>query len=202
MKDLDFLEIGTCDFDALIMTADESTVGISVEPVRVYLDRLPNPPGVKKINCAVALDNQESTVYLYYIPEELYKENKLPSWMKGCNSINDYHTQHREYGVEHLVQKLAVPAVPIAKLLTDNQVRKIQHLKIDVEGGDCDILQHFFQYVTAQGREYFPKMITFESNRLTAEEKIQTTIDLYASIGYRCHKRTKNNTILVLEDQS
>lgn len=200
MKDLDFLEIGTCDFDALIMSADDSTVGISVEPVKLYLDRLPNPPGVEKINCAIALDNQAATVYLYHIPEEQFKAHRLPSWIKGCNSINDYHPQHRAFGVEHLVQKLAVPAVPIADLLSEKQVGRIKHLKIDVEGGDCDILQHFFQYLLSKDRTFYPAEITFESNVLTAESKIQQTVDLYKSIGYQVQRRTKDNTILILKD--
>lgn len=201
MKDLDFLEIGTCDFDALIMSADESTVGISVEPIKLYLDRLPNPPGVEKINCAISLDNQAAVVHLYHIPEEKYKSHKLPSWIKGCNSINDYHPQHRAFGVEHLVQKIPVPAVPIADLLIQKQVGKIKHLKIDVEGGDCDILQHFFQYLQTRSRSFYPSKITFESNSLTSDLKIQNTINLYTNVGYRVQRRTKKNTVLILEDQ-
>ncbi len=53
----DFVEIGTSDFDTLIQTATDTTRGLSIEPVRHYLDRLPSPAGVKKIWAGVSADN-------------------------------------------------------------------------------------------------------------------------------------------------
>ena len=38
----DFVEIGTSDFDTLIAAADQNTIGLSIEPIREYLDRLPS----------------------------------------------------------------------------------------------------------------------------------------------------------------
>ena len=50
MKDLHFIEVGTSDFDTLIQVAKPETAGISIEPIKYYLDRLPNPPNVIKMN--------------------------------------------------------------------------------------------------------------------------------------------------------
>ena len=44
----DFIEIGTCDFDTELQRSDGTRRGISVEPVKGYLDALPNIQGVMK----------------------------------------------------------------------------------------------------------------------------------------------------------
>ena len=43
----DFIEIGTSNFDTLIEAADDTTVGISIEPIGYYLDQLPDRARVK-----------------------------------------------------------------------------------------------------------------------------------------------------------
>lgn len=39
--DLDFIEIGTSDFDTLIESSNDNTHGISIDPVNIYLNKLP-----------------------------------------------------------------------------------------------------------------------------------------------------------------
>ena len=45
---LDFIEIGTSDFNTLIQAAGPAAHGLSIDPISLYLDRLPNRPGCKK----------------------------------------------------------------------------------------------------------------------------------------------------------
>ena len=45
----DFIEVGTSDFDTLIQDATDNCIGLCIEPIKFYLDRLPNKPNVKKI---------------------------------------------------------------------------------------------------------------------------------------------------------
>ena len=59
---MDFVEIGTSDFDTLIEKADSSTVGISIEPVQEYFSRLPEREKVLKINAAISNFDGESTI--------------------------------------------------------------------------------------------------------------------------------------------
>lgn len=40
--DLDFIEIGTSNFDTLIQTCSDDAFGISIEPLNFYLNDLPN----------------------------------------------------------------------------------------------------------------------------------------------------------------
>ena len=48
MTILDFLEIGTADFDTEIEKADNNTRGFSIEPLKIYLDKLPEKSLCKK----------------------------------------------------------------------------------------------------------------------------------------------------------
>jgi len=136
---LDFLEIGTCNFDTLIQKASDTTVGISVEPLLHYLNQLPNPLNVIKVNCAISFDDTESDIEIYHIPESTIKKYNLPEALKGCNSLKDYHLKHKELKLEKYVEIQKVKQIPISKLLQDYNIESIKHLKIDTEGGDTYI---------------------------------------------------------------
>jgi len=60
-----FIEVGTSDFMTLIQSADDQTVGLSIEPISEYLDRLPNKPKVQKVNAA--LSDTDDTIEIYHI---------------------------------------------------------------------------------------------------------------------------------------
>jgi hypothetical protein len=201
--DLDFLEIGTSDFDTLIETADNNTNGICVEPLSYYLNKLPNKSHVKKINCAISFEDIEDTIEIFYIPEEIIKSENLPYWLKGCNSVGDYHTHHRRLNLTHLVKTEIVNQIPISKLLLDHNVRQINHLKIDTEGGDCFILKNLFFYLKDKSKEFFPSRITFESNNLTSSNLIHETIELYTNHGYVISPESDaDNTVLILKNDN
>jgi hypothetical protein len=85
----DFIEIGTSDFRTLIQTCKDNETGLSIEPIKMYLDNLPDKPNVTKVNCAIS--NVNSTIEVFYVkPEDIIKFN-LPNWVRGCNSINKPH---------------------------------------------------------------------------------------------------------------
>lgn len=176
----DFVEIGTSDFDALIETATDTTRGISIEPIQYYLDRLPNPAGVIKLCCAVSTTARPAMLEMYYVPDSAIQEHALPAWLRGCNSIGDYHLQHRQLGIQHLVRITHVPAYPLASIFEQHQVTELDLLKIDTEGQDADILLSL-----AYSSSVRPSKIIFESNELSAATKIQAVKDRYTSLGYR-----------------
>lgn len=198
MIDLDFIEIGTSDFDTLIETATDETKGISIEPMKTYLDRLPNKKNVKKINCAISFNGKEELVDLYYIPEEIIKATPKISWMmRGCNSIGDYHYQHKRKKMQDKVKIIKIPAIPLPKILEENSIRGINFLKVDTEGADCLILLSLVDYLQSKTKEYWPKKIQFESNILTDEKTILETISTYEKLGYRS-ERLEGDTILTI----
>ena len=62
----DFIEIGTSDFDTLIQSSNTTTKGISIEPLKFYLDNLPNNDNIIKSNYAVS--NFNGKIDIYYVP--------------------------------------------------------------------------------------------------------------------------------------
>jgi len=194
----DFIEIGTSDFDTLIETATDTTRGISIEPIQYYLDRLPNPANVVKLCCAVSPNNQTAMLEIYYVPDDMIQAHKLPEWLRGCNSIGGYHLQHKNLGIENLVKVTHVPCYPLGKILDQYQVTKLDYLKIDTEGRDCDILLHLFDYLIQKDTTAYPKKILFESNILTSPDKVELVKAKFVEIGYTVTRSGSDDTILEL----
>ena len=183
--DYNFIEIGTSDHNTIVEVCSDNDYGLCIEPVKLYLESLPNKKNVKKINCAVSFDNIESSVYLYFIPPDILRENGLKKrGLRGINSINEYHPQHISRNIKHLVQIIKIPQLPISKILIDNKVKGIDLLKIDTEGGDCFILKHLLEYLKIKSKEYYPKKIIFETNYLTEKKLIEETINMFVKVGY------------------
>lgn len=194
---LKFLEIGTSNFRTLIETATDDTFGMSVEPLSDYLNQLPSPHNVIKVNAAISFNNSEDDIEIFYVPESTIKEKELPDWLKGCNCLFDYHPKHKELNVEKFVKIEKVKQIPIAKLLKDYNIEEIETLKIDTEGGDCYILKNLYSYIETKDIKFYPKKIIFETNNLTDSILIKETIDLYLSLGYQLGKKKKQDTILI-----
>ena len=198
MKDLDFLEIGTSDFHTAIQKCADNHVGIVVEPVEYYLNNLPNRPNVIKINAAVAIDNQEGSCDVYYVPPVDITKYNLPGWLRGCNRINEYHPQHINLGVQELVVKEKVASLPLAKILKDHAVRKIALLKIDTEGADCRILLSLFAIFKTGDMDItcLPRQIIFENNSLTDAAELDSVLKDAIELGYVAGNQNGDELIL------
>lgn len=187
LKDYDFIEIGTSNFDTLIEQANDDTVGISIDVVKHYIDCLPNKLNCKKIN--VGISNIKSDVDVYYIPEHIIKQNNLPNWFKGCNCINNFHPLHIKHKVQHLCKIEKVKVITPEELFYQNNVRSVGFLKIDTEGHDTIILKSLFYYIKNLPTIFYPKKILFESNEHSKKEYVDEIIQLYHSIGYKLVNR-------------
>ena len=80
---IDFLDIGTCDFET---SADEihnnpSASIILVEPLKFYLDNIPEHDNITKVN--VAISNENSTTKIFYITQDTIDKFSLPGWQIG-----------------------------------------------------------------------------------------------------------------------
>jgi len=199
----DFVEIGTSDFDTCLQSVAEhphglSCVGLSIEPLRYYLDRLPNLPHVKKLCCAISPDNTNGMLDVYYVPSSVIESNGLPDWLRGCNRVGDYHYQHKRLAITHLVQIEQVPCHPIGELFDREQVTQIDFLKLDTEGNDSAILLHLANWLDTKPASIKPLRILFESNILTDPYLVKQVIDRYHQMGYRSNNRG-DDTILELK---
>jgi autotransporter strand-loop-strand O-heptosyltransferase len=179
----DFIEIGTSDFHTLIEQANDSTRGISIEPIKSYLDSLPDKPNVIKVNAAMS--DKESFIDIYHVPAKIIYDKCLPIWLRGCNSVTKPHDYARtKLGPElydSLVQVDKVPCITWKKLVEDHNITGIEFLKIDTEGHEAVILKDYFDSCSKDPRLY-AKKIKFEYNETSdkvALDKIMDSLVLY-----------------------
>ena len=195
---LDYIEIGTSDFNTEVEINDNK-VGISIDPVKYYIDKLPTKSGCIKIVNGISNFNGEITIY--YISVDDIHKYALPYWVRGCNSVNKYHPtvskllSCKGIKIEDIIVKYTVPCKTLIRLLTDYYVDGFYLLKIDTEGHDFVILEHFFK--NNQDNHMLPHKIIFESNELSKKENICEIIETSRKIGYELMS-TNHDTVLKL----
>ena len=212
--DYDFIEIGTSCFDTLIEKAKDHTVGISIDPVKVYIDGLPNKLNVKKIWAAIVRDSDPKDLDLYFVTEENIKKYGLGDFMRGCNSIGKPHDFHLNYHPspkkwakaknrnrlatrdlvsEGIVEKVKVPCLTYKQLMESHSVGKVNFLKIDTEGYDCKILNDMIDfYINSNRLIDLPVNIQFESNVHTDAVEVENTKNKLKNLGYRVTEEGQN----------
>lgn len=212
MIDYDFIEIGTCFMDTLIEKAVLER-GLSVEPIKEYLDRLENKINVTKIHGAVVSDEDETGLDVFYVEESDIDKYNLGSWMKGCNSIGKPHDFHTNYFAcpwtwhNHpdrkslpttnlfnigIVKQKSIPCYTYKKLMNMYDIGRVNKLKIDTEGYDCKILKSVLSYYNDK-LSYLPNEISFESNAHSNPEEVNEIRLLLKNLDY---------TIELIEDNS
>jgi hypothetical protein len=195
----DFIEIGTSDFDTEIEKNDNK-VGISVEPIKYYLDRLPNKEKCIKLNLGIS--NYNGKCIVNYLSEETIRKYNFPGWVRGCNSINSYHktvtTLCNNIGIdiEKISEKDSVDIKTLYTFMLELSITGVYYLKIDTEGHDVIILKKFYEEI--QDNMYLPHVILFESNVLSTNESINDIITSFRNIGYDLIYKGENDTQLKL----
>jgi FkbM family methyltransferase len=177
-----FIEIGTSDFDTLLQTT-ENQIGLSIEPIKIYLDRLPNNNHVIKVNCAISDKNGITDVF-WVKPEDI-DEYGLSVYLKGCNSIIRPHitteNELKEKKLEFLLNQTECEMITWEKLVQRYDVEIVDLLKIDTEGHDCIIINNLLD----SNINILPKKIWFEANELTNPKFIEKTVKRLEEFGYK-----------------
>jgi FkbM family methyltransferase len=193
---LDFIEIGTSNFETLIEICGENEYGISIEPIKEYLDDLPNKKNVIKLECGISDTN--SVVDLYYVEIVDINNHGLPSWVRGCNSIIRPHpsTQNvlKERKLEHLMKKRTCEVITWDTLIDRFNIESVKFLKIDTEGHDCYILRDIINSKT----KVRPTKIQFENNILTEKNFFLETLNILKLNGYMVSNDTQENVFAEL----
>lgn len=194
---LDFIEIGTSDFETELQTNNGN--GISIEPIKYYIDNLPDKSNVTKINIGISNYNGKSVVY--YVPPENIEKYDFPWWIRGCNTINSYHKtvesicKGQKINIEDVTTSYEIDVKTLFSVFMEKQINGVYYLKIDTEGHDTVILKKFYEDITSN--IYLPHKILFESNCLSNETEINEIITLYESKGYDLIYKD-NDTLLKL----
>lgn len=195
--DYDFIEIGTSDFDTLIELANDSTIGLSIEPIVEYLNRLPNKAKVKKINAAISIDGTDSPVDIFYVDPLLVDE--FYPYIRGCNRVGSCHPLLLENSIinqnkEKYIKRTSVNQITFKELYKQYDIRNVNTLKIDTEGFDCAILNLLLDYLNENTQGDYPNEIIFETNFLTDKSVILQTIERFINVGYNIKAFTWNKT--------
>uniref|UniRef100_A0A6C0DQR6 Methyltransferase FkbM domain-containing protein n=1 Tax=viral metagenome TaxID=1070528 RepID=A0A6C0DQR6_9ZZZZ len=194
----DFIEIGTSDFDTEIEKEDNK-IGISIEPVTFYLDRLKNKKDCIKMN--IGISNYSGKCKVYYVPEHNINKYNFPSWVRGCNSINVYHKtvsnlcKDRNINIEEITESYEIDVQTLYQTMKQLAIEGVYYLKIDTEGHDTIILKKFYEDLLDNA--YLPHVILFESNVLSNDKDVEEIIQLFIGKGYDLIEK-ENDTKLQL----
>jgi FkbM family methyltransferase len=196
--EFDFCEIGTSDFDTCIEQAGPETVGLSVDPMRLYLERLPARPRVRKECAAISLVSGEAEIF--YVPLEEIVRHRLPDWVRGCNAVGAPHkTVLAKLAArklpESLICSLRVPQLTIAQLFAKHGVRRVRLVKIDTEGHDAKVVRSLIEHCDAQPLAWPAKLI-FETNGLGARSEDRAVIAELVQRGYAVRSQSGGDTVL------
>ncbi len=182
----DFIEIGTSDFETEIQECSEDSVGLSIEPISYYLQKLPNKKNVTKINCAVS--NYDGKIKIFYISEENIKKHNYPDFLRGCNSVEKVHPVLKGsfFNInvpDELITCEEVEVKTLKTIFKNYFVESINHLKLDTEGHDCTILDSYYD-LCVENHNLFANKISFENNELTNQQHLATIIEKFKSFNY------------------
>lgn len=214
---LDFLEVGTGDFDTYMENCKESETGMIIEPLKIYLDNLPNKSNVIKVNAALLFGDHKSAL-IYYIKPDVIKEHGLFDFMKGCNSVSAPHDLHlnyfnttQEFNVWHSFWKSAdapkgrnllseglvsideVPCISFANLIKEYNIGSIKYVKFDTEGMDSDLIHAMLDDLWEINSVKLPEVIQFETNAHNDTDKSFSAINRLKEIGYEIYVGVANS---------
>lgn len=145
----DFVDIGTSDFDTSLDERKKDQIFLLVEPVKYYLDRLPEGKKIFKRNCAISDVNGKGE--MYFVDGEIMKKYNMPNWMRGCSSFNKPHETvlrfFNEIKMPVEIKKKTIDVLSFGTLVNLYNITKIGRLKIDTEGHDHIILRSVFDSI-------------------------------------------------------
>jgi len=192
--DYDFIEIGTSDFDTLIQNT-KNQIGLSIEPIKFYLDNLPNNPHVIKVNCAIS--NIDGITDVFWVDPKDIEEHGMFSYLRGCNSINHPNeiilNELKSFNLESLLKKSECITATWKTIVNRYDIKSVNLLKIDTEGHDCHIINNILD--DCEG--VLPKKIIFEANKLSDPILINKTIGRLIEHEYVLI--SKDDTDVILE---
>lgn len=140
----DHVDIGTCDFDVADGVFSTDKKYLLVEPMEEYLNKLQSGPNIQKENSACS--DRDTSLDIYYVPEEKITSLNLPMWMKGCSKIGEPHKVVIDYLSNSnidtsIIESKKINVISFNNLISKYKVDHIDYLKIDTEGYDHIILK-------------------------------------------------------------
>lgn len=141
----------------------------------MYQDKLPDRPGVRKVNVAVSdPEPGQKTIDFYYIHPDDIKAHHLPPWLIGCNAAGQPQSEAaRILKNRNLTQLMRVDRVPVLSfeaLCEIHEVKSIGYLKVDVEGHEPIILRSMLRACESHPA-LCPRVVKFEHKHVKGYEQ-------------------------------
>jgi FkbM family methyltransferase len=196
----DYIDIGTSDFDTSASIASARQNVLLVEPISIYLNTLPTGNNIFKSN--VAIGDTNSSIDIFYVHPDKIKEYRLPDWVRGSNSIGDYHPIVKKLLLDSnlpldIVTKETIRLVTLNDLFLEHNVESVGQLKIDAEGYDHYILAQ--AYEKTQGGLIIDRII-FEYNiEFKNTDELDKLVTKFKELGYNSRWASKKKRDIILE---
>jgi FkbM family methyltransferase len=202
-----FIEIGTSNFETIIQQCSNESKGLSIDPVKEYLNDLPDKPNVKKLNYAIS--NQDRLGKVFHIKKDTIKNFckdrglnfKMYAYIQGCNSIDKAHPAQLKlvdkFNLHNgFISESDIKILSFESLIEEQKIDSCDLIKIDAEGHDATILKSYLSALDKKNTKPAKKII-FEINPLSDKEDCLSVIDSFRKIGYKS-SGTWGNVSLIL----
>jgi FkbM family methyltransferase len=202
-----FVDIGTSYFCTSIDEYGLDVQGILVEPVKSYLNEIPNSPTIIKANYAISDKTEIGILFIskndgpirYYSKKDLMASpNKAQIGTTGINSLNSFKGSGT--GIP-----ISCEVITFHDLCEKYDITRIEQLKIDTEGNEHLILPQVFDRIFSNELEV--SKIIYEYNRFSNKRKLDAIKNKFISLlGYtdRLEKNIwdEEDIILEMEEES
>ena len=152
----------------------------------------------------MAISNNDNDLKIYYISSQNIEKYNLPSWVKGCNSVNNYHPtvlkliKSKNIKENEIFCCQTVKCRTLYQFMTNKKITELKFLKIDTEGHDTVILNKFIDDIIKNNQyKLLPKKIQYESNILSNQIELNKLNQRLKMLKYKI-KSKSDDTILEL----
>jgi FkbM family methyltransferase len=185
-----YVEIGTCDNTySNLCRKFPNDLGISVEPIKEYLDTLPNNDG-KNVKINVAISHKNGTQLFNKINNSRTSTKEDGSGWKGRSSLQSLE----KLGIRHKHRfvQITVPVITFNSLIEMNNIGTVDILSIDTEGHDFIIMEQVLN------SSIKPKKIIYE--HIHIKDNIDILRKKMIDNNYKLIKTTWLNDIHILNE--
>jgi FkbM family methyltransferase len=182
-----FVDIGTSDFQTSVekLVDHPNAVILLVEPLKFYLDKLPESENIIKANLAVS--DKNGVADIFFLSEEDIDHYEFIQCVRGCNKIGKPHVSI-EYELDRkglpqsLIKKESIEIVTFRELCYRYNIESINYLKVDTEGHEEFIIPGVLEQIKTG---LVIKEIQFENQEHLGNKKLLDSLALeFVELGY------------------
>ena len=189
-----FIEVGTSDFASLCsQKCYRDQLGISIEPVKKLLDRLPTSDNHSKVCKAIDITSGDKDFYKYIdeyidIPANSGNKHDYERGMSSLATADNLKKRITSSVRNDRFEMIKVPCITWSQLIQEFDIGSVDYLKIDTEGMDAYLLIELHKTILR------PHKIKFEYCHHSTEV-VKEVLDTFTE--YEIEKQTKNDIYLI-----